>query len=164
MILLLSSVMKIDNSTKLTWCQNQVGFCTNVCQELTNGAETVDNRCDIQTLDYICECKGGAAPNITAETQECIQKCALSDNSCYTGCSSKRNCTAEFPKKYNQSIATSLPQPTAPVGTQTTGIPPGIFGNAASSVHAWTSVGGSSLLGLVVFLTVGVLFGDQRMD
>ncbi|KAF9958313.1 hypothetical protein BGZ70_009231 [Mortierella alpina] len=169
-------VMKIDNSTKLTWCQNQVGFCTNVCQELTNGAETHDNRCDIQTLDFICECKGGAAPNITeytytipyflctAETQECIHNCGQSDNSCYTNCEKKRNCTAEFPKKYNQSIATSLPQPTAPAGTQTTGIPPGIFGSAANSVHSWTTVGGSSLLGLVVFLTVGVLFGDQRMD
>ncbi|CAO3573476.1 unnamed protein product [Mortierella alpina] len=169
-------VMKIDNSTKLTWCQNQVGFCTNVCQELTNGAETHSNQCDIQTLDFICECSDGAAPNITeytytipyflctAENQECIQNCKLSDNNCYTGCTQKRNCTAEFPKNYNQSIPTSLPQPTAPAGTQATGIPPGIFDNAANSVHSWTSVGGSSLLGLVVFLTVGVLFGDQRMD
>ncbi|KAG0207964.1 hypothetical protein BGX28_000977 [Mortierella sp. GBA30] len=170
-------VMKIDNSTKLTWCQNQVGFCTNVCQELTNGAETLDNRCDIQTLQYVCECKAGIIPNITeytytipyflctADNQECIHNCPQSDNGCYSDCTSKRNCTAEFPKKYNQTIATPIGSAqTAPNGPQITGIPSGLFGNAANSVHAWSAVGGSSVLGLVVFLTVGVMFGDHRME
>ncbi|KAG0369008.1 hypothetical protein BGZ54_000639 [Gamsiella multidivaricata] len=113
--------MTVDNSTKLTWCQNQVGFCTNVCQELTKGAEALDNRCDIMTLQYTCQCQGGVIPNTTAST--------------------------------------------ATNGPQVTGVlPPGIFGNAANSnrgVQTWAAIGGSSVLGLIVFLTAGVLFGNH---
>ncbi|KAG9072441.1 hypothetical protein KI688_000212 [Linnemannia hyalina] len=157
--------MTVDNSTKLTWCQNQVGFCTNVCQELTNGGETLDNRCDIQSLLYSCECKGGIVPNTTADVQQCIKVCPQADNGCYSKCNA-RNCTAEFPKKYNQTIATSTSStPTAGSGSsQITALPPGIFGNSGNmnrGVQTWTALGGSSVLGLVVFLTVGVLFGNQ---
>ncbi|KAF9151335.1 hypothetical protein BG015_006816 [Linnemannia schmuckeri] len=169
--------MTVDNSTKLTWCQNQVGFCTNVCQELTNGGETIDNRCDMQSLLYTCECKGGIVPNTTeytytipyfecvADVQQCIKICPQADNGCYSNCNS-RNCTAEFPKKYNQTIATSTSAtPTAGPGSpQITALPPGIFGNSGNmnrGVQTWTALGGSSVLGLVVFLTVGVLFGNQ---
>ncbi|KAI1308741.1 hypothetical protein EDD11_004179 [Mortierella claussenii] len=171
--------MTIDNSTKLTWCENQVGFCTNVCQELTKGAETVDNRCDIMTLQYICQCQGGIVPNTTeytytipyfecvADVQLCIKNCKLSDNSCYAACN-QRNCAAEFPKKYNQTLATSIATTSTAInGPQFTGLPPSIFGNSANvnrGVQTWTAVGGSSVLGLVVFLTVGVMFGNNRMD
>ncbi|KAF9357124.1 hypothetical protein BGX26_004241 [Mortierella sp. AD094] len=171
--------MTVDNSTKLTWCQNQVGFCTNVCQELTQGAQTVDNRCDIMTLQYSCECQGGIIPNTTeytetipyfectADVQQCIKNCALSDNGCYATCK-QRNCAAEFPKKYNQTLATTTATtPTSTGVAQVTTLPPGIFGNAGNThrgVQSWTAFGGSSVLGLVVFLTVGVMFGNNRMD
>ncbi|KAF9109852.1 hypothetical protein BGX27_007118 [Mortierella sp. AM989] len=167
--------MSVDNSTKLTWCQNQVGFCTNVCQELTKGAETVDNRCDILILQYSCLCQGGVVPNITeytytipyfmcvADVQQCIKSCKLSDNGCYTTCN-QRICAAEFPKKYNQTLATTTAAtPTSTSGPQITDLPPGIFGNAGNTyrgVQSWTAFGGSSVLGLVVFLTVGVMFGS----
>ncbi|KAI7831266.1 hypothetical protein BC939DRAFT_224519 [Gamsiella multidivaricata] len=169
--------MTVDNSTKLTWCQNQVGFCTNVCQELTKGAEALDNRCDIMTLQYTCQCQGGVIPNTTeytytipyfmcvADVQHCIGGCPLSDNGCYANCN-QRSCAAEFPKKYNQTIATSsISASTATNGPQVTGVlPPGIFGNAANSnrgVQTWAAIGGSSVLGLIVFLTAGVLFGNH---
>ncbi|KAG0003610.1 hypothetical protein BGZ80_005695 [Entomortierella chlamydospora] len=171
--------MTVDNSTKLTWCQNQVGFCTNVCQELTKGAQTVDNRCDIMTLQYSCECQGGIIPNATeytytipyfectADVQQCIKNCPLSDNGCYTNCN-QRNCAAEFPKKYNQTLATTTAAtPTSTSGTQITSLPTGLFdsaGNAHSGIQSWTAFGGSSVLGLVVFLAVGVMFGNNRMD
>ncbi|KAF9429060.1 hypothetical protein BGZ76_001876 [Entomortierella beljakovae] len=171
--------MSVDNSTKLTWCENQVGFCTNVCQELTRGAETLDNRCDVMTLGYSCMCQGGVIPNVTeytytipyfqcvADGQSCIKACPLSDNGCYAECG-KRNCAAEFPKKYNQTLATTTAStPTASAGSTPTGLPPGIFGSSGSAkggVHSWTAFGGSSVLGLVVFLTVGVMFGDHPID
>ncbi|KAI8606600.1 hypothetical protein EDD21DRAFT_439390 [Dissophora ornata] len=171
--------MSVDNSTKLTWCENQVGFCTNVCQELTKGSEALDNRCDIMTLQYSCQCKGGVVPNTTeytytipyfecvADVQLCIHDCPLSDNGCYANCN-QRNCAAEFPKKYNQTIATSLAStPTATGTPRITDLPPGLFGNAGNTnrgVQSWTAVGGSSVLGLVVFLTVGVMFGEHHMD
>ncbi|KAF9087532.1 hypothetical protein BGX23_008056 [Mortierella sp. AD031] len=170
--------MTVDNSTKLTWCQNQVGFCTNVCQELTNGGQTIDNRCDIQTLLYTCECQGGIVPNTTeytytipyfqcvADVQSCIKDCPQADNGCYTKCNS-RSCAAEFPKKYNQTIATSIPTPTTESGSMPTSLPPSIFENSGHlnrGVQTWTAVGGSSVLGLVVFLTVGVLFGGNQME
>lgn len=101
-----------------------------------------------------------------ADVQQCIKSCPQGDNGCYTTCNG-RNCTAEFPKKYNQTIATSIAAtPTAgdPGSPQITGLPPGIFGNSGNmnrGVQTWTALGGSSVLGLVVFLTVGVLFGNQ---
>jgi hypothetical protein len=100
-----------------------------------------------------------------ADVQKCIKDCPQGDNGCYTNCNG-RNCTAEFPKKYNQTIATSIvATPTAGPGSpQITGLPPGIFGNSGNmnrGVQTWTALGGSSVLGLVVFLTVGVLFGNQ---
>ncbi|KAG0056675.1 hypothetical protein BGZ83_003918 [Gryganskiella cystojenkinii] len=174
--------MSIDNSTKLTWCENQVAFCTNVCQELTNGAQYQLNDCNTESLAYDCICQGNVVPNITEYTytipyfecvvdvQNCIHTCPQSDNGCYNTCN-QRNCTAEFPKKYNQTLATSISTPTAtgqfPQGT---GLPPSVFGSAANSQRGspcWSvaSVGGSSLLGLVVFLTVGVMFAaDRRND
>ncbi|KAG0345225.1 hypothetical protein BG004_003862 [Podila humilis] len=168
--------MSVDNNTKLTWCQNQVGFCTNVCQEMTKGAETQQNQCDIQSLLYVCICEGNISPNASeytytipyfqcvADNQACIKVCPQSDNACYSKCN-EHNCAAAFPKKYNQTIATSLsPTPTGtnglPVGT---GLPPS-FGSGGSSPlfhHTWASVGGSSVLGLVVFLTAGVMFGGN---
>ncbi|KAI8356914.1 hypothetical protein B0O80DRAFT_496654 [Mortierella sp. GBAus27b] len=171
--------MSVDNSTKLTWCENQVGFCTNVCQELTQGAQALDNRCDITSLQYICQCNNGIVPNASeytytipyfmcvADVQHCIQNCPLSDNGCYTDCR-KRSCAAEFPKKYNQSIATSsAPSPSSTNGPQASSLPPGFFGNAGNTnrgVHSWTAVGGSSVLGLIVFLIVGVMFGSNQTD
>ena len=102
------------------------------------------------------------------DVQNCINHCPLSDNGCYSVCK-QRNCTAEFPKKYNQTLPTSLSTPSStgnfPSGT---GLPPSIFGSAASSnrmLPYWAaSVGGSSLLGLVVFLTAGVMFAGQRSE
>lgn len=100
-----------------------------------------------------------------ADVQQCIKVCPQADNGCYTTCNA-RNCTAEFPKKYNQTIATSISStPTAGPGSpQITALPPGIFGSSGNmnrGVQTWTALGGSSVLGLVVFLTVGVLFGNQ---
>ncbi|KAG0089878.1 hypothetical protein BGZ92_004056 [Podila epicladia] len=167
--------MSVDNSTKLTWCENQVGFCTNVCQELTKGAECQQNQCDIMSLSYVCICQGNISPNASeytytipyfqcvADNQACIKSCAQSDNACYSKCN-ERSCAAEFPKKYNQTIATSLsPTPTGTNGMPTgTGLPPGIFDNSgARYTSSWAAVGGSSVLGLVVFLTVGVMFGGN---
>lgn len=102
-----------------------------------------------------------------ADVQHCIQNCPLSDNGCYTDCR-KRSCAAEFPKKYNQSIATSsAPSPSSTNGPQASSLPPGFFGNAGNTnrgVHSWTAVGGSSVLGLIVFLIVGVMFGSNQTD
>ncbi|GJJ68705.1 hypothetical protein EMPS_01051 [Entomortierella parvispora] len=170
----------VNNITRLTWCEMQVGFCTNVCQELTNGAQYQLNDCNTESLAYDCICEGNVVPNVTEYTltipyfecvtdvQNCIGRCPQSDNGCYSVCK-QRNCTAEFPKKYNQTLPTALATPTStgnfPSGT---GLPPSIFGSAASSSRMspyWaTSVGGSSLLGLVVFLTVGVMFADHRSE
>ncbi|KAG0302484.1 hypothetical protein BGZ97_002330 [Linnemannia gamsii] len=152
-------------------------LATLACVSAFDRAQTLDNRCDVQTLLFTCECQGGTIPNITeytytipyfecvADVQKCIKDCPQGDNGCYTNCNG-RNCTAEFPKKYNQTIATSIvATPTAGPGSpQITGLPPGIFGNSGNmnrGVQTWTALGGSSVLGLVVFLTVGVLFGNQ---
>ncbi|KAG0236327.1 hypothetical protein BGW42_003739 [Actinomortierella wolfii] len=170
--------MDVDNSTKTTWCENQVGFCTNVCQELTNQLTAQQNECDIVTLGYSCICQGNITPNIseytytipyfqcTYDVEACTHKCAQGDNPCYEGCK-KRNCAAQFPKKYNQTIPTATPQsstPTTSFGPNNlpTGLPPGIFGNNAISTHqrhlqSWASLGSSSVLGLLVMLAAGVV-------
>ncbi|KAK3825828.1 MAG: hypothetical protein J3Q66DRAFT_365549 [Benniella sp.] len=136
--------MSVDNSTKLTWCENQVGFC----------------------LQYICQCINGIVPN-ASDVQQCIHGCPLSNNGCYADCN-KRCCAAASPKKYNQTIATSVaPSASATNGPQISSLPPGFFGNAGNTnrgVLSWTAVGGSSVLGLVVFLTVGMMFGNNHMD
>ncbi|KAF9536235.1 hypothetical protein BGW38_010265, partial [Lunasporangiospora selenospora] len=114
------------------------------------------NQCDIVSLDFVCICYNNFVPNVTEYTytipyfkcvfdvEGCKGSCPLADNSCYAACSS-RSCAAQSPKKYNQTIATSLSTPTATGGIpQGTGLPPIFNANAAGysnrlGVQSWTA-------------------------
>ncbi|KKY37202.1 putative pci domain-containing protein [Diaporthe ampelina] len=55
---------EVTLSERAQWCSAQSSTCTTLCD-----SNPQDNSCDVDTLDYTCNCQNGSAPGLQYYTQ-----------------------------------------------------------------------------------------------
>ncbi|KAJ1676243.1 hypothetical protein EV182_008586, partial [Spiromyces aspiralis] len=85
----------VNSLTKKTWCNNNRGFCKNLCQYFDD-KNPQTNTCNSNTLVWDCVCTYTfyiPYYQCVTEVQNCQQDCNK-DTFCQQQCATSRNCTA----------------------------------------------------------------------
>ncbi|KAG8165396.1 hypothetical protein KVR01_005671 [Diaporthe batatas] len=87
---------EVDISLRGQWCRAQTETCTTLCDQ-----SSVDNDCEVATLEYSCTCQNGSAPGLqyytqTIDTFVCQQAFTDCNNANVGNANGQKNCTTSI--------------------------------------------------------------------
>ncbi|OJD15527.1 hypothetical protein AJ78_04223 [Emergomyces pasteurianus Ep9510] len=109
----------VPKATREAWCRDQTTSCPLLCMQNGKPSDDLDdNKCDPETLIYICKCSNGLAPNASEYSQtipyyicteannQCVRNCN-GDTTCQTACRVDNPCGAQNPKRVTTTATTA---------------------------------------------------------